>query len=46
LAGWSPLAAAERQVMDAVERFFIGMAIVGFFGLFMTVGLSIFSQLN
>ena len=45
-AGWSPLAAAERQVMDAVERFFIGMAIVGFFGLFLTVGLSILSQLN
>jgi hypothetical protein len=32
--------------MDAVERFFIGMAIVGFFGLFLTVGLSIFPQLN
>jgi hypothetical protein len=40
------MAAAERRIMDTVERFFIGMAIVGFFGLFLTVGLSILSQLN
>jgi len=28
--------------MDAVERFFVGMAIVGFLGLFLTVGLSMY----
>jgi hypothetical protein len=29
-------------VMDAVERFFVGMAIVGFIGLFVSVGWSMF----
>jgi hypothetical protein len=28
--------------MDALERFFVGMAIVGFVGLFLTVGLSMY----
>jgi len=28
--------------MDAVERFFVGMAIVGFIGLFLTVGWSMY----
>jgi hypothetical protein len=29
-------------VMDAVERFFVGMAVVGFIGLFVSVGWSMF----
>jgi hypothetical protein len=28
--------------MDALERFFVGMAIVGFVGLFLTVGMSMY----
>jgi hypothetical protein len=36
------VAAAERRIMDAVERFFVGIAIVGFLGLFLTVGLSMY----
>ena len=28
--------------MDALERFFVGMAILGFVGLFLTVGLSMY----
>jgi len=28
--------------MDAVERFFVGMAVVGFIGLFVSVGWSMF----
>jgi hypothetical protein len=29
--------------MGAVERLFVGMAIVGFLGLFLTVGLSLYN---
>jgi hypothetical protein len=28
--------------MDAIERFFVGMAVVGFLGLVLTAGLSIY----
>jgi len=31
--------------MDTLERFFVGMAIVGFVGLFLTVGLSVYPHL-
>jgi hypothetical protein len=31
------------RIMDGLERFFVGMAIVGFVGLFLTVGLSMYS---
>jgi hypothetical protein len=42
LFGRLRVAAAERRTMDAVERFFVGMAIVSFLGLFLTVGLSMY----
>jgi len=36
---WRP---AKGRIMDALERFFVGMAIAGFIGVFLTVGLSVY----